>query len=128
MSLFKKDMIFVAVLLFLTLAVAGICHAVTKAEGNLVVVSIDGETYETYSLEKDQTITVQTSYGTNTFTISDGKVFMEDADCPDKICTGHSAITNANETIICLPHRFVIEIKGGVEEESSGVEIDGVAN
>jgi len=33
-----------------------------------------------------------------------------EADCPDKICVKHTNIKNAGETIICLPHKLVIEI------------------
>lgn len=125
-AMVKRDIIFVVILLVLTVAVAGICHAITRTEGNTVVVTVDGEIYETYSLEKNQTVTVKTKYGTNTFTIKDGKVSMKEADCPDKTCTEHYAVGNANESIICLPHKFVIEIQG--EKEESSMEIDGVAN
>ena len=71
--------------------------------------------YDTYALDKNQTVTVETKYGTNTFVIQDGKVEMEDADCRDGICTDHAAISHKNETIVCLPHKMVISVD--VQEE-----------
>ena len=35
---------------------------------------------------------------------------MKDANCPDKICEGHQKISYKGETIVCLPHKVVIEI------------------
>ena len=37
---------------------------------------------------------------------------MEDADCPDKVCVKTGKIKNPGQTIVCLPHRTVIEITG----------------
>jgi len=38
---------------------------------------------------------------------------MLEADCRDGICVDHTPISLNGETIICLPHRLVIEIDGG---------------
>ena len=54
--------------------------------------------------------------------IEDNKAFMKDANCPDKICEGHSKISYKGETIVCLPHKVVIEI---VTEDSEN-ELDVV--
>ena len=35
---------------------------------------------------------------------------MTDADCPDKICVNHATISDVGESIVCLPHRVVVEI------------------
>ena len=37
---------------------------------------------------------------------------MEDADCPDKVCVKTGKIKKPGQTIVCLPHRTVIEITG----------------
>lgn len=42
---------------------------------------------------------------------------MIEADCPDHYCVDHAAIDKVNETIVCLPHRVVLEITGGGEEK-----------
>jgi hypothetical protein len=38
---------------------------------------------------------------------------MKDADCPDKLCEKTGKISKNGETIVCLPHRVVVEIQGG---------------
>ena len=47
---------------------------------------------------------------------------MKDANCPDKICEGHNKISYKGETIVCLPHKVVIEI---VADEAT-YELDAV--
>ena len=111
----KRELYFLAALAVLVLLVCTIAYAVTREEGNRVVVTVDGQVYDTYALDKNQTVTVETKYGTNTFVIQDGKVEMEDADCRDGICTDHAAISHKNETIVCLPHKMVISVD--VQEE-----------
>lgn len=48
----------------------------------------------------------------NLLCISDGKIRMESADCKDQICVHHKPISGIHESIICLPHKLVIEIVG----------------
>lgn len=49
----------------------------------------------------------------NLFSVTEGIVAMESADCRDQICVRHKPISAAGESVICLPHRLVIEISGG---------------
>ena len=55
--------------------------------------------------------------------IKDGKVTMKEADCKDQICADHKAIEKSGETIVCLPHKVVIEIRS---EDGKEQELDGV--
>jgi hypothetical protein len=47
---------------------------------------------------------------------------MKNSNCPDKICDGHSKVSYKGETIVCLPHKVVIEI---VADEATD-ELDAV--
>ena len=49
----------------------------------------------------------------NIIIIKDGKASMAKADCPDKICVNHAAISKKGETIVCLPHKVVVEVVDG---------------
>lgn len=49
----------------------------------------------------------------NLFSIADGTVTMEAADCRDQICVNHKPIMSERESIICLPHKLVVEMSGG---------------
>lgn len=46
----------------------------------------------------------------NLIFVADGKVTMEAADCRDQICVHHKPIISERESIICLPHKLVVEI------------------
>lgn len=49
----------------------------------------------------------------NLISVTDGTVIMEAADCRDRVCVHHKPILSGGESIICLPHRLVVEIVGG---------------
>ena len=82
---------------------------------------VDGVLEGTYMLSKDQEISI--NGGTNILTIKDGKADMKEADCPDQLCVHQKAISKNHESIICLPHKVVVE----VESAESG-KLDGISN
>ena len=51
----------------------------------------------------------------NVIEIAEGGVRMKEADCPDQYCVKHAPIDKVNETIVCLPHKVVLEIAEGEE-------------
>ncbi len=81
-------------------------------DGSTVTVTVDNEVYKTYALNKDITETIKTKYGVNVICISNGKVSIASADCPDKYCVSHVQISENGQTIVCLPHRLVVEVEG----------------
>lgn len=44
--------------------------------------------------------------------VENGKVWVTDSDCPDKICEHTGAIERAGESIVCLPNGIVISVNG----------------
>lgn len=76
------------------------------------MVRVDGEIYGEYPLNSNKVIELGTERGNNKIIINDSTVWMEDADCPDKVCVKTGKIKNPGQTIVCLPHRTVIEITG----------------
>lgn len=116
-SVKKKDLILILVLIAVSLAGLGLIRFLQKDPGASVTVTIDGKLYGTYPLQENQTIPVQTDLGSNTVVISEGFVTVEKADCPDKICVKHARISKNRETIICLPHKLVVEVQGGQESD-----------
>ena len=93
-------------------------HFMRSGEGHLAQVSVDGKVQGTYSLDKDRTIEIKSSEGKNILIIKEGKVEMKEADCPDKYCVKQGKIKNVGETIVCLPHKVVVEI----EKTSKGTD------
>lgn len=51
--------------------------------------------------------------GRNTFSVQGGAVTMTEADCGDHTCVKTGTISKAGESIVCLPHRLVLQIKAG---------------
>ncbi len=93
--------------------------------GSRVIVQQNGETLHELSLTKDRTgenaLRLETAAGYNLLVIEDGKAYIKEADCPDKLCVKQRAISRQGESLICLPHRLVVAVEG--EEKS---EIDAV--
>lgn len=118
----KKDIILIAAVLVIAL-ISFAAIKMTQKDGKEVVVTVKGEEVYKTSISKDQTYKIPVKNGTNTMQIKDGKVTMKEADCRDQICADHKAIEKSGETIVCLPHKVVIEIKSenGKEQELDGV-------
>ena len=118
----KKDIILIAAVLVIAL-ISFAAIKMTQKDGKEAVVTVKGEEVYKTSISKDQIYKIQVKNGTNTMQIKDGKVTMKEADCRDQICADHKAIEKSGETIVCLPHKVVIEIKSenGKEQELDGV-------
>ncbi len=86
-----------------------------EVSGLYAEVKVKGEVFGTYVLtghEGRQEITVETDLGKNIIEIVDEKIGMYEADCPDHVCYIPEFVSKPGETIVCLPNRVVIEIKG----------------
>ena len=79
-------------------------------EGNRIQVILDGKIYGTYSLEKDQVIEIEEGSFYNKIRVEDGKAYMEEANCPDGYCEEQGKISRHTQTIVCLPHKLVVEV------------------
>ena len=124
----KMDMILIAVVL---LAAAGIYffYSAGAEEGKAAIVTVDGEWKATLPLESSteesiqSSSTIQTDWGYNIITVQNGQVFVKEADCRDHICVEHKKISRVGETIVCLPHKLVVEIKGEAPADFDAVVI-----
>ena len=90
----------------LTLLIRG----VFMSEGTKAVVTLDGTVVMEQDLEENCSISIQTQEGYNIFQVQDGRASIAEADCRDQICVEHTAISKKGETIVCLPHKLVVEI------------------
>ena len=92
------------------LAATRLMGANTNADTATVVIR-DGEqnVYE-LPLDQDATKTVTTDLGTNLIEIKDGRVHVEEADCPNQDCVRQGWIDAAGQQIVCLPHKLTVDI------------------
>ncbi|MBR6444038.1 MAG: NusG domain II-containing protein [Firmicutes bacterium] len=101
------------IILIIILIIAGIAATVilsgAETSGDHVVVTVNGSRYGSYPLSEDKTIKLDTG---NTVRIEGGKVYMKSSTCSGKDCIKRGKISHAPDSIICLPHKVVVEIKG----------------
>ena len=75
--------------------------------------TVDGTVVETLELHKDQEYTVKNDQGgVNVFVIRDGKAWVTEASCPDKICMDQGQVSQEGEMIVCLPNRMTARVMG----------------
>ena len=106
----KKDLILAGAVLLLAGILALALRLPKTENGNTMKVTVDCEVYGTYSLAENQTVKIQTGHGTNVLVIENGSVHMEEADCPDGYCKEQGRISGQKQTIVCLPHKLVVEV------------------
>ena len=94
-----------------------VCIYCFSEDGSAIAVTVDGQLYGTYTLSESREIPIELDGGiSNVIVIEDGAAYMKDADCPDKLCMRQGAISRDGQTIVCLPHKLVVEVIGGEKE------------
>ncbi|MDO4672564.1 MAG: NusG domain II-containing protein [Porphyromonadaceae bacterium] len=119
MKIKKMDITIILILLVASLAMVFVTKNMTsKANGDYLVIELDGREYGRYDLSKNQKIEVKSQNGgLNTIEIKDNKATMVYANCLDLICTRMPPISDKGQTIVCLPHRLFLEVESNKESE-----------
>ena len=105
----KRDIILIASILIVAIALFLLVE-LTKEEGAGVTVKVDGIEVAEYSLSKNGTYPL--NGGTNILVIENGKAYLTDANCPDKLCVHQGKISMTGETITCLPNKLTVTVFG----------------
>ena len=103
--------------LLLILSAAAVYLLSADKPADTVQVLSEGKLLHTLSLNRDQTVTVQTDRGSNTITVKGGKVAVTQADCPDGYCMARG-FCGSGRQIVCLPNRLVLQF---VQSELDGI-------
>lgn len=121
--MFKKlDFLIIAVLMLLSFLPEIILGAkVGKGyENTYAEITISGDLYRTISLSNhkgEEILEINTKYGTNVVKIIDNKIGIIEADCEDQVCMNPEYIEKPGQSLVCLPHKVMIEIKGMAEDD-----------
>lgn len=111
----------------LAASAAGIAAKMGREQGSQVIVFQDGVEQGRYLLSEEQEVEIafnqESQEGKNILRIRDGRADMIYADCPDQLCVNQKEIDKVGETIVCLPHKIVVEVEG--EKQS---DFDSIAN
>lgn len=120
----KNDFVLAGLLLMAALAFFLFQRFIFKEKGESVTITQDGTNIGQYSLQENKTIPLESQNGYNLLVIEDGSARMVEADCPDKLCVKQRRISNAGESLICLPHKLIVTVDGN--RQSKEPEVDSV--
>lgn len=85
-----------------------------KRDGSRVEVYVDGKRTAVYSLAEDREVLITgAGGGTNLLVIESGSAFIKEASCPDQLCVYQQTASKADETIVCLPNKVLLQVSGG---------------
>lgn len=113
----KKTDLILALAAILAAAGIWLFYSAGADKGLTAVVTVDGEVRAEMPLEENGDVRIETEAGYNIVHTENGQAFVTEADCRDQICVDHKKIEKVGETIVCLPHKMVVEIIGEGEAE-----------
>ena len=119
----KKEAVFIGALLVISVVLCILVYVIPHGTYGSIQITVNGELYGTYSLDKDQVIQIG---NTNVCEIKDGQVKMTEADCPDHLCMKQPAVGSAGGYIVCLPNKVVIHGEGDADSQDSEGGYDAV--
>lgn len=101
---------------FLPLGVFSYHQANAESADNIAVISVDGKTVKEFVLKDDgktETYVYQDDHGHENVIVREGsQIRITSADCDDQLCVRMGAKDGIGETIMCLPNRVLVEIRG----------------
>ncbi len=116
----KYDIALIAAIVVINVGVLiyGGVNATEKSKKTVYVYS-DNKLAGEYTLTDDykNEFKINGDTGYNTIRIEDGKVWISDATCPDKICLHQGKIGSDGELIVCLPNRLMVQIKDSTDKD-----------
>lgn len=110
MKIRKNDIILLISAVLVSAIAFTVCFFLFNGDKSFAVITVDGEEYARLPLSKDTQLVIETEYGKNILVIENGKVYISDADCPDKTCV-KTGCADKLKTIVCLPHRLTVSIE-----------------
>ncbi len=117
----NKKFIIIFACIFLVFTVGAFVVGSISPDEDIAQITVDGEIYREMDLSEDGMLVVKTKGGHNIVNVKNGEIFIVEATCPDKLCVRHGKLKGRYDSIVCLPHKIVIEYK------TSSSDIDAVA-
>jgi hypothetical protein len=105
------DWFFLALSLTLTVGTGWVVFAPTSSPLRVEVQDPDGTFL--YPLGQDATIKAKGPIGITTIEVAQGKVWVEDSPCTNKVCIAMGIIRQSGQFVACLPNRVFVRITGG---------------
>ncbi len=103
-----KYWIFLLCFLFVAMCILSILFFFPQDRADEAEIWSEGRLLYRVSLKEDTQFVIESSRGSNTVTVENGKIAVTQATCPDHYCMKRGAC-NAAPDIICLPNQLVIK-------------------
>ena len=113
------DIILVSALILISVLLL-IVFMSTRKSGNVAVVEVDGSLFGEYPLSENGVF--ELNGGTNILVIENGDAYLNYSDCPDHTCEKTGRVRYVGQTIVCLPNKLSVTIKGN-GNDSNGVDL-----
>lgn len=111
----KRDRLLLIILSAMAIVICAVLLIVSLNHGDAgkAVVYYKNEVIASFDLDKDTEYLIETELGTNLLVIRDGRVFIKEADCRDKICVNTGSLGSDDDirSIICLPHKLTVRVE-----------------
>jgi len=110
------------IIICLLVIVAGIFLLLLQFENggaDTVEIYSSGNLFGKYSLSSDVTVDVVTELGSNTVCIEKGEVYVTHSSCDDKNEILQGKISHPGQSLICLPNKLIVTLKGRGENVDS---------
>lgn len=123
----RADALLIIVYVVVTIAMA-LAAVVLKSSGGAYAekrlqIQVEGKVVKemTLPVSGDLTLPFKTKLGYNLIKIQGDHVTIVDADCRDKVCVHSGEAREPGDILVCLPHKFIVEIKG-IKSQNSQVD------
>lgn len=113
----KMDIVIIVLLLIISFTPHLIFFKTSQksSKNNYAIIKVDGKIHKKIDLskvKKSEKVNLNLPNGKNTLLIKNNSIQMKSANCNDALCVKQGNIYKVGQTIICLPHKLIIEIKG----------------
>lgn len=101
----------VVIIVFVVVFSLAFSMSLFKNQGTVAIVSVNDKVKYELPLSVNTHKTITTEHGYNKILVKNGKISVLSADCRDGICISRGEINKKGQSIVCLPHKMIIEIK-----------------
>ena len=116
-KLYLNDLILNILIILLCISVPICLSVFSKEREKAVLVPYDGNAERVINLSED--FTYQT-HGVEV-TVENGKAFVSNTNCPDRLCMKMRDAENVGDSIICVPNKVSVRIVGNGEKKGADV-------
>lgn len=124
----KNDIILIGIILLISISAFGVLKFMQSQNDadSMVIIKDDGVIIKTFPFTErtEEVFYFEDGEEINVVVIKDGVVTVSEANCRDQICVKSQSISRSGEIIVCLPHKFTVEIFSESAEEQS---LDSIA-